>query len=363
MKRQAITAVSAIAAFTVIALSAPGDGVRLRAAARVAAAAPVKLADVADLEGAEALRFADLSLRERPFAAHELDSESAITLDEVRAALDGAGVNWGRLALTGGRCALRLRGARQPEPAAAIGPPAAPAQASEASAAALAGEETVRARVTALLARVLAASPENLRVRFDPRDDDLLNLSLNGRRVEVQPGAIRSAGERVPFTIWVYAGNRVAERRTILVEAQMRVAVLVLTAEAARKASIRRSMVRVEERWLPPGGSPLVASMEALDGAIARTRLPVGTALRQAHLDSPIVVRKNERVMVHCVGQAIVLKAPARALADGAEGDVIAFKLDGAEHTFLARVDGPGRAVVVLGGSTADETQDAGATP
>jgi len=221
---------------------------------------------------------------------------------------------------------------------------------------------TVRMRVSALLARVFDASPSDLRLRFSARDDSLLSTLLAGRRIEIQPGVTKRAGERIPVTIWMYKGDHVATRRTVLVEAQVRKRVLIMTADVQRKAPIDASIVRKEDRWISPGGPKTVESLEEIKGSVARARIASGAVLRATMLESPIVIRKGERITIHCLGESIVLKVRARALSSGRVGERIECKMEGASQIFVARVDGPGRAVIALH-ADASEPQTSRETP
>ena len=109
-----------------LAMGAAADAVRaqgsivMRPSARVAESAAVTLADVATLDGPDAAALAATVV----LAAHER-RESSIDVDRVRAAIDAAagprGVNWGRLTLSGGSCAI-LAAPAAPRPV----PPARP---------------------------------------------------------------------------------------------------------------------------------------------------------------------------------------------------------------------------------------------
>jgi flagella basal body P-ring formation protein FlgA len=60
-----------------------------------------------------------------------------------------------------------------------------------------------------------------------------------------------------------------------------------------------------------------------------------------------VVIRRGEMVSVDCLSGRVVLRATARALSAGVEGQIIEFKVPGADRTFTARVAGPGRAVAM----------------
>jgi flagella basal body P-ring formation protein FlgA len=80
-------------------------------------------------------------------------------------------------------------------------------------------------------------------------------------------------------------------------------------------------------------------------GKLARTRLSAGTILREAVVEKPVVIRRNELVTVHCLSGSVALRVEARAMDEGREGDVIEFRVDRGSEPFTARVSGPGVAV------------------
>ncbi|TVQ31735.1 MAG: flagella basal body P-ring formation protein FlgA [Phycisphaeraceae bacterium] len=314
--------------------------VELRASARAAPGAPVTLADIATLEGPEAQALAGVVVLETPGADAAARPWIEIDLATVRAALERAGVNWGRVALRGNSCSLRIgSGEREPEPERE--PQAY--QRREPERVDLSGPPTIRARIARTLARFYGVSPDDLQLLFDERDDDLLAQLERGRRIELQPEASPSSG-RVPVTVRIYQGMRIVEERTVRIDARVRQDVLMLTSDIRRGDEFTAEHVRTESRWLSPG--PMYATdIDAVVGSRARTRMQAGTSLRLDHVESPVVVRRNELVTVRCLSGSVVLTGKARALSDARVGDLIEMRLLGARESFLARVDGPGRAV------------------
>lgn len=322
--------------------AAVADTVALLPAARVRAGAPLTLGDVAQLQGPTAQALAGLRLADDPRAV----DDRVVTLEQVQRALDDAGVARAAVALSGGACQLRIVEPQRPA-APAAGPRDAPALAvDDASSLLVQAQGTILQRVLETLARAWAVEPADVRLRFSPRDEAFLRRPLAGLRVEVEPAAALDQSARASLVVWVYRERQLLERRTIVVDVELRRLVLTLKRTAARGAPITADLVQLERRWLAPGGSPLVSSLEAAQGAVARTRLETGTVLRQSMLETPLLVRKGERVAVHYLGRALSLKLHGRALAQGRLGDVIPCRLDRSDAVFLARVDGKARVVV-----------------
>ncbi len=340
---QLLRSVLTACAATLLAVStATADAIRLLPAARVQAGSPLRLGDVAKLQGPAAQALAALQLAADPRTLED----RVVTLEQVRSALEQAGVARSALALTGGTCQLRLVMPHRQE-APPTGPRDAPALVRDDASSLLAqARGTILQRVLETLARTYAVEPADVRLRFSPRDEAFLTLPLTGRRVEVEPAATLSRSARASLTIWTYEGAQLQERRTIVADVELRRPALVLTQSVPRRALIPPQAVRLERRWLAPGGAPLVQSLEALSGAVARSRLDAGTVLRQSMLETPLLVRKGERVAVHYLGRALSLKLHGRSLAPGRKGDVIPCRLERSDAVFLARVDGKARVVV-----------------
>ena len=335
--------------------------IALRQSARVAPDAPLTLGDVADLRGEDALalRHVRLSPRARDGATRRAWFE--VSVQEVREALEREGVNWGRVALTGSSCLVRLVEERaEPEAEAQAGVPVAPAdragRATRIPTDVSPGDgSTVQAHAVRALMRLFAVEASDLRVAFDPSDDALLETRVWGRRVDVQPGA-SGVSSRITLSVWVYEGERVVASGTLRADVEVRRDAIVVVNPLRRGGEITPVDVRPERLWVAPGGAPLLTDLNSVVGSRARTRVGVGAMLRSDHIETPIVVRRNDLVTVHCVSGGIVIRTPARAQADAREGDVIEFRIDRTRRPFLARVGGPGIAVMLADDELNDTT-------
>lgn len=334
-----------IGALAALPDAAHGDTVTLRRAARALPGAGVTLAQIAELEGPEAQRFADLVVVP-PDADQALLERDELTMAGLRAALDRAGANWGRLSLRGLTCILQFGDRRV---GASSESEKADSSSREHAVVDLTGPGTVRTRVAALLARLYGVNPDDLRVLFSEHDDDLLNMAEAGRRIDVQPAA-NATSSRFSLIVWVYEGDLLIESRAIRADVRLHKDVIVLTADLNRGDSIRPNHLRAETMWIEPVGPSLISSVDQAAGSIARRRLSGGTTLRVDHIESPILVTRGDLVTVHCLSGGVVVKAKARARTDGRDGDTIELQLAGSKNTFAARVAGAGRVVVNLDG-------------
>ena len=299
----------------------------------------VLLGEIADIEGDGADELRETVVLEA------LPGDGLVRLDVVRDALDEAGVNWGRVALRGGACRVRLGEIR-------IAPVRQEMTCDEPmfDVIELAGPETPRTRIARYLAELYDVSNEALRIRFDAADERFLDEIPAGMRFDVTVGS-GSASERAPVQVLVFDGDRVHATRTVRADVRVRRRVLQLTRTVDRGERFDAKALNAMERWVSPGGSPVVSEMDGALGQLARTRLGAGTVVRQAHLDLPVLIRRNDLATVHCLSGSVSLRVQARAQEDGREGDVIEFRKGRRGEPFRARVSGAGFAVAT------DETE------
>lgn len=318
-----------------VASAAPAFGatsVTLRSSA-VATPSPVTLGEVAEIEG-------DGSAALRGIVISETwPGGGVVELRDVREALDGAGVNWGRVTLRGGRCALR-----EGRPRLRFGDEAKEEDERRPGVVDLSGPASVRIKIAKVLGELYGVANDDLRLLFDERDEDLLGAMELGKRYEVSATS-GSSSERAPVTVTVFEGSRLVETRTVRADVRVRTDALTLRRDLSRGERIEAGDVSAGRRWVSPTGSPVIGDASAVVGKLARTRLSAGTILREAVVEKPVVIRRNELVTVHCLSGSVALRVEARAMDEGREGDVIEFRVDRGSEPFTARVSGPGVAV------------------
>jgi len=305
--------------------------VTLRASA-IAAPGAVLLGDVATVEGEDAATLDGVVV------ASEWPASGELSLRDVREALDAAGVNWGRVTLRGGTCRLR---AGEPRMVAAEAPGEAAAKPGVVD---LDGPPSLRIKIARVLGELYGVANEDLRLLFDERDADILGPMAAGRRYEVVANSGASSG-RAPVTVTVFEGSRLVESRSVRADVQVRTRTLMLRRDLNRGERIDAAAISAEERWISPAGSPVIGSIGAAEGLLARTRLTAGTVLREALVEKPVLVRRNELATVHCLSGSVSLRVEARAMSDGRLGEVIEFRTGREADPFRARVSGAGIAV------------------
>lgn len=345
----AFLAVAGLAA----AQTAGGDHhsvVAMRTSVDLGPARAVTLADIAELTGPEAAKLGALEvLTARQTGAA---SRGVVTVDarRVRSVLDAAGVNWGRLSLRAVTTVVRVQ-TQEATPRDGQLKGTSPAQG--------AGDEpvlvdrsrahTVRVAIADRLGELLGVEADSIKLGFKAQDSRVLDESTLGRVVDVQPGAGAGSG-RIPLRVQVYEGDRLAVSATVTVEVLVRRGAVVTREAIDRREMIREETLLVEERWLNPAeGTPL--SLEAVVGLNARARLAPGTVITSADVEAPVVVKRGEQVLVDCVSGGVVVQIKARAVRDGRDAEVVEFTPLGSKRTFGARMNGRGRAVMLIAGA------------
>lgn len=313
------------------------DRVTLRPVANVAGNV-VRVGDIADVQGPPALGDAVVIPDLRAEASAKPDGVT-IDLMKVRAALEKvAGVNWGRLTLSGVPCRVRASSAVVEDERPNSAPPREPSDGT-----------TMREQVTAWVARSLGIDAADLRLTFDDANADFLDSSSRGQTLMMRS---LGASDKLSISVTAYRGDVIATSTTIRVTPLIRREVATAARRISRGDAIASGALAHDVQWLPPSVTPILP--EALEGVIARSTIDAGAVIRAEHIEQPVVVKKGEIVTVDCVSGGVVVRAMARAMAQAKDGEVIAFQYLESKRSFNARVNGPGRAVLVV---------DSGAVP
>lgn len=318
-----------LATLLIVSLARGQSVIELRSSAHIAPGAAVTLAQVAHLDGVDALALAGLVLPA---------DDRSITLDEVRKAADAAGrVNWGRITLRGSTCEIQAPAtAPKPEPT-----KSAPLAAAEFTPPA---EGSLRALVVARIAQSLSVDPADLRPTFESRDDAFLDQPTTGKTVEIRPTA---SADRIPLSIILYEHNRIASERSIRVEVLVRRSVLVASAPKNKGDMLEAGDYSVETQWLPPTARPATAAQ--VQGVQVRSRLAPGQLITTDTVTPALAVSKGEIVAIRCISGGVIVSTRARALAPARDGETVQFQALDSKRTFYARMDGRGRAILAAG--------------
>ncbi len=301
----------------------------------------LRLADIATIDGPEMEALAAIPVLEHPVSGVGV----RIDVASVREAMSRARVHWGRITLRGSSCYVLLADPPSKKKASPQQVDSKPSV-NDPQPIDLGGVPTVRTVVSARLVALFGVEPEQLRLAFDPADEALLSLPLNSRRVEVQPAATGNSPV-VPVQVFVYEGDR------IVVNGHVRATALVSRPVASARSPIERGtviteeLVSVDRQWLPPNAR-VPAPPETLVGQVACLRIAAGAVVAKTDIEAQLVVKRGEIVEVHVLSGTMTVRARARALGPARDGETVQLKLEGSEHPFTARMNGKGRAVMVV---------------
>lgn len=318
------------------------DSITLRPAAALRSG-PVHLADIADLGGAgTALGQVTITT----LAA----SAKTVSLAEVRDVLDKQpSINWGRLTLAGAACKVRVA----PDPAASTSPTSSPAPAPAASPAPAATGPTVRSAVARKIAETLAVNEDDLRLTFDNSRSDILDMPTDDRVVAIQP---LGASDKMSLSVTVYRADAIIATATIRVATLVKREVRIARVPLYRGQVLTDDLVSTDTQFLPATAAP--APIDKVIGTAVRSRIEPGAVVLAKDIESPVVVKKGDKVTVDCISGTFVVRTTARALESGREGQEIRFVVDAPQTSrraakdapdasFTAKVQGPGRAIVL----------------
>lgn len=323
--------------------------ITIRPVARVASTDPVTLADIASLDGPGAEALGGVVVLDAAEAAWR-----TLELGDIRAAIDAqADPVWGHLVLAGSACRVRATAplaAIEPAPMSGEGVEAIPAD-----------PTIVRAFIERRLALALSCEPDDLRLEFDARDEDLLRTSAIGRTVDVQPTGFSA---RMPLRVEIFEGDRLIDSRALRVGVLVRREVLVTPVALSRGEVLRPDDLIREQRWLEPDVRPIAEPADL----IVRARIAPGQVIEAKHVELPLLARRGQTITAHSVDGAVSLQIPARALEEGRAGDVVrcetigppsAARRGGSARQILVRLAAPGIGVVV----TQDDDEDLATSP
>lgn len=323
--------------------------VTLRRTAVVAADQPLLLGDVAEVTGADAERLRELEVAKA--GVRQVD------LDMVRQALAAQGVNAARVTLSGHACRLEQPGMDRTQGA---GGPRAPRNAAPADVSPepldLNAPATHRTAIGMRLADLFGVPPDDLRLGFaslTTEQRELLARPLDpAQRLRVQPHA--SVSGRLPLEVDLYQGDRLVARHRLSAQVQVRRAGVVASRTVDRGQALTVADLTEDERWLSPSvDAPLPRAQ--VEGLVARRRIEAGAPITAQDVQSPMVIRRGDLVIVHALSGSVAVKAKARALENAREGEAVKLQVDGGKRAFTARATGRGEAVLELAGETQEE--------
>jgi len=307
---------------------------------RVAAApetAPIRLADVAVLEGEQATALAEFVIEPHPEQRlGPSNTPFEITIIEIRRLLSEADdVHWGRLILRGSRCVVHSTRALHDDERDSPPPVETLPELAERIT-----QGTIKAQLVSTIASFLSRPRADLRLRFETADRAFLAQAIAERKIEARPMGL---SDPLAIRVTLFEAGRIAESRIIRAGVEIRQPVAIVRTDKRRGDPITESDVARETRWLDPVTTALTPDQAI--GQAATTRLRVGDVLTSRDVETPIVAKRGERVTVHCVNGPVTLKTTARATRDARDGEIVELETLDGRGVIVARMSGKRRAV------------------
>jgi len=340
-----LTRLVAAVLFVVIgvgASAAHADDITLHSQVTLSAAGPIKLKQVASLQGEIAEKLGETIVGQLE------KSQLSITRQDVRSRLDAAGVNWGRLSLKGFvACQVTLQVASES--------PAVIVEEASASAAAVANPSqpirhdsalTLRDRVIETIVRHAGQSKDDLRITFNARDQHMLAQSVLTDRWEIEPTSAAKAG-RILLTIRRWQEDRITQTYRIGVDVACRSLAVVALRDIRRGETIASSDVEIQEVYLTELLRTPATDLAAVVGRIARDAFNKGQVIYASEAARPELVKRGDRLVVRCIVGGLVIKINARAMEGGSMDDIIAVANIDSNERLQARVTGTREAILV----------------
>jgi len=115
--------------------------------------------------------------------------------------------------------------------------------------------------------------------------------------------------------------------------------------------AVQAQQVRVETYDDFPLRNDIARSLEEVVGRAARRNIRAGMPVFRTDLAEPFLVQRGEMVEVTAMSGAAQLELDAIAQVSGRQGDVIPLKNPVSGKIFRARIEGEGKAIVIVGSS------------
>jgi len=331
------------------------DEIVLRSAARVpAGAATLALKDVAELTGEYANSLGDVVVLQLAGPPRVIE----LSVQDIRAMLDKAGVHWGKINLHGGRVVIRPRVSSSVEAPIAMQAVSLHLPKSETREDArtnehqlvseFAHDRTVRGAIGRHIVKGLHMRPEDVKLAFDARDKELLDTADSAYRIEVEAvSSLRS--DRIQMVVRLWSELRIAQNASMTVLPLVRTNAVVAAQDLSQGTKLTAAELALAEQWVSPSRSGWFTSIAELNDRVLERSVTKGDRISPKQLRKDVIIQRGDRAIVRCLIGGIVISMEVEARQEGAEGDMIEFRKLGERETFFATITAPGEAVMDLG--------------
>ena len=310
--------------------------------------ATVTLKQIAELEGDEALALGDVQVA----TLEPGDAHVTVTLDHVRQALTGRGVNWGRVSLRGfTRCKVyRIEPTPVEVPTAAA---ARPVVANPDHPIDLTTPFTLRDYVTDKIKQRAGDEGSALQIRFAERDEAVLATALGSDRFAFEARSSNALG-RIPIVVERFRGWELVETYRLTATVARSMLAVRTTRGISRGQVFAPSDVEVRELLVTDGRRPPMTDLRSVVGQTSTTILRAGAMVRADEVRAPRVVRRGQFIAVRAFVGDLLIRTDARAMEDGAVGEIIEVRNESTRQSYRVEITGP-RAATLVGGATEHE--------
>lgn len=326
--------------------SDPGS-ITMRPSAVIGSEQDIRLRDLAVLRGG-AVALGEQVIEAAPELGHP-SPQRRIGPREVIAALGQIdGIDWSLLMVRGAACEVRFERAAD-TPAARDRTPALPGRPGRFEGFVLASSTapgTARGHAALALAGLFDVQPGDLRLSFERSGAPLLDADTHGLTIQTHP---LGAGDRVPVRIRVFdpLGEQMLRNGVVHARVEIRTRCARVRSTLRRGTIVHEDQVTLGYEWVRP--SLRASPVEDVIGSALRRTLERGRVVTETDVEPPLLVKRGDKVGVHCVSGSIVLRTTARAVESGRRGDVIELESLEADRRkrrrFSARISGPGEVV------------------
>ena len=316
----------------IITTAVDADRIELRTSIRRPALdQPIRLADVARLEGSQALRFADLVvLPVDGFGAG--DRAVRLTVGQIRDRLAEAGAGWAQLELCGGTVVIRpVAAGRKPRTRTTTSKPADPELVVSAAtigadwcsvedAIHASGDDLARRAARLISEAVEGRNLDRILIRLDTRQLERLGSDLVDLKVRARGEVLV---DRFDLSLHGRAANGTTRNVPVPVEVRIIRDVPVAIQDIGRGRRVMGDGIdlRIERRPMPP--SAAVVDMERLVGRQVLKKIKTGDIVLAPMMQPEQLVAKGSVVTVTIRCGDSLVSGPMTARQSGCLGDLV----------------------------------------
>jgi flagella basal body P-ring formation protein FlgA len=264
-------------------------------------------------------------------------TSQAIDLDEIKALLEGAGVNLASVDFSGALRCVVSRGeeiAAEPTVAAAAAPTTQPVQSNS-----LSSERSLRDRLIAEVAERFGLPPDSLQVRFSQQDEPILALSDATCKFDIAPRKQRNIGD-ITWDVTV-TSDKGRQKHSIAANVRAWQTQIIAVKPIVTRQVIGESDVTEKRILLDRLADEGSLTIDQVVGQQSGRDLSPGVALTGRMIEAVQVAKVGQLINVIVQQGGVQLKWVAEARESGAYGQTIRVRKPGTRDEFSVLLNGP----------------------